>query len=203
MRFLPSQQAVPPANPRPGPQLTPEMQELLNQLKDIQEPAPIGWWPPAPGWWITAGIVISLVVAAALVIMRLRQIQHRKLYRTEGARLVNAVDTAAPRAVEEINTLLKRVAVVTFGRRRCAALTGRGWVDFLQETGQQPMPDTAARALTESLYTSLSPAESDVTALQQYAVEWVRSHRADTEAQPLRTASAVNPGGDREEASSV
>lgn len=186
MKLLPDQQA--PALPQSTPQLTPEMEQLLAQLKDIHEPAAIGWWPLAPGWWIAAGLLATALFFAAVFAWRLRQKRLRNRYRAEGQCLLQAVDTAAPRAVEQINILLKRVAVVTFGRRRCAALTGQGWVDFLQQTSPEPLPEAARRALIENLYRVEPPAQRDIETLQQFAIGWVRRHALQ---QPQSPASAT------------
>ena len=43
--------------------LTPEMQAELDKLRDIRLPDPVGWWPPAPGWWVLLALAFS---AAAL-----------------------------------------------------------------------------------------------------------------------------------------
>ena len=176
MRFFIAQQAAPAPAPQ---QMTPEMQQLLGRLRDIHEPAEIGWWPLAPGWWIVAGILAVVLFAIAMLLLRARQRRRNNLYRSEGVRLLRAVDIRAPRAVEEINILLKRVAVVTFGRRRCAALTGKSWIEFLQQTSNSAMPEPAQRALLESLYRMEAPAETDIGALQNYAIEWVHSHRRE------------------------
>ena len=35
-----------------------DSEELLAQLADIRLPGEISWWPPAPGWWILAALVL-------------------------------------------------------------------------------------------------------------------------------------------------
>lgn len=175
---VPLTQASPaPQNPPPGNPVSPEMQALLNQLKDIHEPAAIGWWPLAPGWWMLAGVIIALLFAAGWLALRLREKKRRNLYRAEGVRLLRSVALDEPRAVEEINTLLKRVAVVTFGRDSCAPLTGQRWIGFLESAVEQPMPEAAQRALLESLYSASAGSHTDLQALRDFAICWVREHR--------------------------
>lgn len=192
MRYFLAQATQPTAQQNPqSPPLTPEMQELLTQLKDIQEPAAIGWWPPAPGWWLAVVILLSLMVIAGLAILRLRHKQQQRRYRTEGVHLLRAVDIKNPRAVEEINILLKRVAVVSFGRRRCAALTGQRWVDFLQRTAGEDLPAPARRALLEGLYRSDASGEG-VPTLRDYAIRWVNQHDSEAFTTSKSTARTAN-----------
>ncbi|WP_078085556.1 DUF4381 domain-containing protein [Microbulbifer mangrovi] len=175
-----------PQSPPPGNPASPEMQALLNQLKDIHEPAAIGWWPLAPGWWILAGVVIALLFAAGWLALRLREKKRRNLYRAEGMRLLRSVALDEPRAVEEINTLLKRVAVVTFGRDTCAPLTGQRWIQFLESSIEQPMPQAAQRTLLECLYGASASSRTDLEALRDFAIRWVREHQ-------LPQAEAMQP----------
>ncbi|WP_406827650.1 DUF4381 domain-containing protein [Microbulbifer sp. ARAS458-1] len=188
-------QVLPPQQPtQQPPQITPEMQQLLEQLKDIHEPAPIGWWPLAPGWWILAGVLIALAFATVWLFFYLRRQRQRKMYRVEGARLLKQLDLQQPRVVEAINVLLKRVAVVTFGRAQCGPLTGERWIEFLQSTADTPMPEPARRAILESLYSAREPDAQDLQILQQYALDWVRNHQvlenSQTQTEPPSTQEA-------------
>lgn len=46
----------------------------LAQLRDIHLPEPVGWWPPAPGWWILALLLfLSLFFTTRYLIARHRQ----------------------------------------------------------------------------------------------------------------------------------
>ncbi|WP_082859332.1 DUF4381 domain-containing protein [Microbulbifer sp. Q7] len=183
-------QAAPaPQNPPAPSPMSPEMQSLLAQLKDIQEPAPIGWWPLAPGWWMLAGLIVALLFAAGWLLLRLREKRRRNLYRAEGVRLLRALDLDAPRVVEAINILLKRVAVVTFGRDTCAPLTGQRWINFLESAVDDSMPEAARRALLENLYSDANAALTDLQALRDFAIDWTRKHQHPQ----LDTAKAAAP----------
>ena len=51
-----------------------DSEELLEQLADIHLPVEISYWPPAPGWWILA---VMLLVGG--IFLSLRFIQFRNL----------------------------------------------------------------------------------------------------------------------------
>ena len=52
----------------------------LAQLRDIHLPEPISWWPPAPGWWILALLLIS---ALSYGLYRFFQWRNNNLYRRQ------------------------------------------------------------------------------------------------------------------------
>jgi hypothetical protein len=37
----------------------------LDRLHDIVVPAPVPWWPPAPGWYVV--LTVALIIALYLV----------------------------------------------------------------------------------------------------------------------------------------
>ena len=48
------------------------------QLRDIHLPGPAGFWPPAPGWWIAAIIVLGLLTWIGVIAWRyLMKRRHR------------------------------------------------------------------------------------------------------------------------------
>lgn len=187
MRRLLQQQPAPP-------QLSPEEKELLAQLHDIREPAPISWWPPAPGWWLLAALVLAAIAIALLWLRRRRKRREQNRYREEAVRLLRDINPADPRATQDINEILKRVAVTTFGRARCGNLVGRQWLEFLANTAAIECPDAAAKVLLEHLYRVDQPDESGNRALTEYAIAWVESHSTETTKQKQQAATAEATG---------
>lgn len=114
----------------------------LDRLHDIVAPPPVPWWPPAPGWYAVATIILVLSL-----ILILRSFIHwqRNRYRREAlaefARQEEFLHDPFRRAtaLATLAELLKRVALTAFPRDQVAALTGRAWFDFLDRTGSTTM----------------------------------------------------------------
>ena len=45
-------------------------QDPLAALHPLREPLPVGWWPPAPGWWLLAALVLVALLALAWFALR-------------------------------------------------------------------------------------------------------------------------------------
>ena len=108
--------------------------DALAELRGIHLPEPIGFWPPAPGWWALLG----LVVAAALGFWLWTRARQRSVARHALRELDRlARDAAAPDVqtlATAVSALLRRVALLRYGRARVAPLHGPAWQDFLSET---------------------------------------------------------------------
>ncbi len=105
-------------------------------LREIHLPDAVGWWPPAPGWWILP----ILVLLAAGIIWYSRLLYKRRRYsainmaRKELVRIKSryAVDRDAGHCVRSVSGLLRRLCISVFPRAESAGLTGAEWLAFLQ-----------------------------------------------------------------------
>ena len=110
----------------------------LAALRDIHMPPEPGLWPPAPGWWILA--LLLLLIAGGVATWRIRA-RRRDRPRREALLALAALrrelaEGAAPqRVAAESTSLLRRAALARFPRREVAGLTGRDWLDFLTASG--------------------------------------------------------------------
>ena len=160
-----------------------DSEELLAQLADIHLPAEISYWPPAPGWWILALIVLVLMVLAIR-----RYIRHRNLHQicqhalAELNRCYNSYvneasgggDDKKLRYVNEFNSVIRRVALYHFPQSNVASLGGHAWVDFIRKKGESSkLDDSIAAALSFGRFQT--ECDVDVVALNSLGEEWITS----------------------------
>lgn len=158
--------------------MEPDLQQLLlEQLRDIHSPEPIGWWPPAIGWWILLFLFLCALIALGITIYLKHQ---RNAYRRQAVSAAGQLyqqyqedrDTAG--YLGEMNELLRRVVRQITSDQSFAEKSGKGWISMLNLHSEQPLSDTARVALSEQLYQS-SP-EVDVPTLHQELNNWIQTH---------------------------
>lgn len=104
------------------------MKPDLSQLRDIHLPAPVSWWPPAPGWW---GVLALLLLLGALAYVFYSRRRRNRWRRSALSELEGLRDAAPEQMLRGLSVLLRRVAISRFPRRDVAALTGEAWLVFL------------------------------------------------------------------------
>lgn len=157
-------------------------QDPLAQLRDIHVPELPAWWPPAPGWWILAALVLA-AVAAALWAWR-RHYQQRAYRRQAVQELEQAwaelvADADASRYAQGLNRILRRTALVAYPREQVAALTGVEWQGFLDASSPDSIKGEFLGPRGELLVSlSYRPFQSspDLQPLQALALAWVEGH---------------------------
>ncbi len=103
-------------------------------LRDIHLPTAVDWWPPAPGWWILL-LTLLIAMAALLVLKYLRQ--RRKALRTVALRELALLEQRyretgdARHMLEQLSSLVRRVALSYLPRDQVASLTGEAWLQSL------------------------------------------------------------------------
>jgi hypothetical protein len=153
-------------------------QDPLAQLHPLREPLPVGWWPPAPGWWLLA--VLLLVLALALAWYLLRRYRARAYRRGALAQLARLQATYrqhgdALQFIAQTNALLKSVALVSYPRREVAASSGADWLAFLNnaDLGQDAR---FPAGFANGAYLRRGP-DIDIDQLQRSAASWIKRHR--------------------------
>lgn len=95
-------------------------------LKDIHAATEVSWWPPAPGWWVLAALLLSLLAYALYrLIPMLRRARRRK-------RVIAAFERELARpsfSVAQLSELLRRT--VRLHDPAAATLLGESWLEYL------------------------------------------------------------------------
>ena len=163
-----------------------DSEELLAQLADIHLPAEISFWPPAFGWWILA---LMLLIAGSFATRKLyEKAEQRKACQYALAELescLKRLDESAGqkkllRYVNDVNTVLRRVALVKFPESNPGSLVGGTWIAFIRRTGNSSqLDDQLSAALSHGRFEK--QIEVDSQALYQMAHSWILSvYQRDT-----------------------
>jgi Domain of unknown function (DUF4381) len=111
--------------------------QVLAKLHDIQLPAPIGWWPIAPGWYLL--LFLGIVLLTLLFYFAYRFYVNGRAKR-RALQLLNTCEQDyrlhrnSQLACMKVSELLRRVALVYFPREQVASLRDEAWLAFLNKT---------------------------------------------------------------------
>lgn len=153
--------------------MTAQLAQAL-ELHDIHAPGDPAFWPPAPGWWVLAGIVLVLL---SLLILKVVHAWRRQRLRRGILERIQALPgrVTGPELAARVSELLKRVALRRFPRKEVARLNGAAWVAFLDRTGGDGrFANGPGRPLASGPYRKA--AEFDADALLSLAIDWVRKN---------------------------
>ena len=129
-------------------------------LRDIHLPAPVSWWPLAPGWWL-------LIIAAGVLVGWLTRVWWRGAVRRRALADFAAIEQAFAghddprRLVRDVSVLLRRVCLTYLPRTSVASLTGKAWRDALRELApaNRALPDKIAWQIVHAPYNPAEPVE--------------------------------------------
>lgn len=157
------------------PQALLQLQQALKDLNEIHLPPPVTWWPLANSVW-------ALLVGIFGVLMGFSWYQWKRYqnnrYRREALLIFTSHQQAEDSIVEKItsvNQLLKQVAMTNYGRNKVAALSGKHWVEFLQQTCiYLDQPDNLSATLQACYGKQVD--EIDANLFFDYAQAWIKGH---------------------------
>lgn len=182
-------------------------------LRDIHLPDAVPFWPPAPGWWILAAVVLGVLIALGV-----RRWLHR--HQRAALRAISALRADLERGdspaecVQLLSSVMRRFAMTTahdgnerdkggaqgagrvragkpLGREDVAGLVGMAWLRYLDSRwDRDEFSAGTGRLLTAAPYAR--PEHVDrlhAIELTELCVEWVKAQR--------RANSAQVPGAER------
>lgn len=129
----------------------------LSQLAPDRAPPPLDWWHLAPGWWAMA---LLLLLASGIGVGWLRRWRRpaarwqraawRELAQLQSVGADHRCDDAT--IARGLQHLLRRYAVVRYGRAAVAPLSGEAWLAFVVEHGGTDWAGETGRHLLRCAY---------------------------------------------------
>ena len=156
-----------------------EMQDPLAELRDIHLPAPPDLWPPAPGWWIAAVLIIGVILYGLYLGYKIwRRNAYRRQAVVELEALFKTTDTQDAELLANLNALLKRVALSRFPREEVANLSGESWVAYLDsKISGHEFTMGPGQVLIDGPYSNHDNAQINRADLERVSKLWILSHR--------------------------
>jgi hypothetical protein len=115
------------------------MDNQVLELKDIHLPAPISWWPLAPGWWI----LLASVLLLAIIVFFVKKIRQSKQLNREVETEIKGIKKKFNKTknkhelAQSLSVLLRRSSISFYSENEVAGLTGDKWLAFLDKANLQ------------------------------------------------------------------
>nr|MBF0681842.1 DUF4381 domain-containing protein [Pseudomonas sp.] len=159
----------------------------LDQMAPLIAPAPVIWWPPAPGWWfLAAGLLAGVLLWRLKPWVRWRKDSvptesplepQRQVALTELAQLTKPYGgQPANQWLQQLNALLKRLCRIRYPDAHSHTLSGRAWLAFLDN--RCPAAGlTRWMVLVEGVYRADCHLDDKaIQGLEQSIEIWIRKH---------------------------
>ncbi len=158
------------------------MNTVLEGLRDIHLPAPVSWWPPAPGWWFLLALLVLLSGAGWFLRGRIFRATRRVRVCRAAWRELQALQAAyaargdARRLVGELSVWLRRVSLSLRPRPEVAGLIGAAWLEELDRClPERPFSSGIGRVFTHAPYAADAPPNAQ--ALLRLCRRWLQAQR--------------------------
>jgi len=183
--------------PSPAPSPTPF--PPVEGLRDVALPDAVSLWPPAPGWYAVAAL---LLLAGFWALRRYRLARAASRYRRDALIELEALaaglgrDAGRAALAERLPALLKRVALHVEPRPEVASLTGAAWLAELDRmhrgSGFTSGPGRLLPLLSYGTTAQVAAVpQGELDALVELSRAWIRGHHAAPHAAPSAEARAA------------
>jgi len=147
----------------------------LDNLHDIIVPEAIGFFPPAPGWYIIGLLLLALLFHWAIQGYKKYQ---KSQYKRDALKELETYSQSNKEEVIALLSLAKRVGIAAFGRPNIAKHSDDSWWDFMEQYSKAKVPSKLRIALSKLLYDSRYSMENGLYEETKTVVAvWIKTHK--------------------------
>lgn len=143
---------------------------------DILEPDPLPFTFETIGWKVLAVVVIVITVIAFFKWLKLYQ---KNKYRRESIKkmqFIKSQNAQSQYKINQLNIILKQVAIVTFGRTEVAELYGDEWYSFLDSKYKKSEFVNYSSNFNDAIYNNKEVDESTLQSIYIITKTWINEH---------------------------
>lgn len=144
------------------------MMDALEQLKDIHLPEKTGMFPAGFGWLVLVALLIVLVLG-----VKIWRTISQKNKRKYALKLLEGIKENDRQSLIKISELLRRTCLAF--DKKCAALYGKAWMNFLQEKAGMKISEKVQNLLQDAPYKKDMPKinAEDMNELKRFVMKFI------------------------------
>ena len=144
----------------------------LSGLKGLHLMNQPSWWPLAYGWWVILG---ALILAIIITLLIKRWWQSRPVvYALNEIKRIEKQDVSDLDFLHALSDLMKRVAILKFGRETISPLAEDKWQNFIIKTVPNLFSKPQAKVIAFSPYLTKLKAPIDRRVFISLVEQWIR-----------------------------
>ena len=153
----------------------------LEQLKALHLPESVSQLPLAPGWWLVLAItILSVYFLVKYIGKTVKKNAYRRAAILQLSRIFNAHqhDKDDHKLLNQVNGLLKRVAIQQYPRSHCAPMYDEQWQLFLESAvaNKKRLNCDIFKYFSDVYKQQVSLEEEQRAKLLQTSREWLKKH---------------------------
>jgi hypothetical protein len=147
-------------------------------LRDIHLPEAISWFPPALGWWLLVFLIPLIIFGAWGLFKRLTRYTALKSADKLLATIKVDSDLGDLEKLQQISIWLRRVSISTAVRQQSAGLTGKSWLNYLDNSIQgSPFSQGIGQCLIDVQFRRTAPDDLDINGLIALCESWLKAQK--------------------------
>lgn len=152
-------------------------QASLDNLHDIIVPDAVGFFPPAPGWYIVALLLFALLFHFSV---RRYKAYQKSQYKRDALKELETYKKRSQADVIALLLLAKRVGLSAFGRNAVAKLSDDSWWDFIEQHSKAKVDRELRLTLSKLLYDTSYRMDSTLyDNTSAFVTVWIKTHKRD------------------------
>ncbi len=161
----------------------------LAQLRDIQLPEAISWWPLAPGWWILIMFAASFL---GLTVFRLLKHHRSNLYRRQAIKNLSRINAQQDLTVNQKLVLLfetlKQTIKSAYPDQNFSSRDLNAFVNILQQSCSVTIFEDLPADLNSILYGKDATVQNSNELLEKLLVSaaiWIKKHHSQSKLEAM------------------